>query len=138
MNVLVDTNVIIDWLLFRPKNGKNAEKAMRYLMAKNAEGYITSHSLTDLYFCIRKEFSNAERQKLLRFILSKFSVITEDKADFETVHNEANLEDLEDGLQMQCAKKENLDYIVTENIKDFSASCVKVLSTSEFLDLVGE
>ena len=26
MNVLVDTNVIIDWLLVRPKNGKNAEK----------------------------------------------------------------------------------------------------------------
>ncbi len=138
MNVLIDTNVIIDWLLVRPKNGKNAEKVMRYLMAKNAEGYITSHSLTDLYFCIRKEFSNAERQKLLRFILSKFNVITEDKSDFETVLNEENLEDLEDGLQMHCAKKANLDYIVTENIKDFSVSCVKVLSTSEFLDLAGE
>ena len=31
MNVLVDTNVIIDWLLVRPKNGKNAEKIMRHL-----------------------------------------------------------------------------------------------------------
>ena len=52
--------------------------------------------------------------------------------------NMLNEEDLEDGLQMHCAKKANLDYIVTENIKDFSASSVKVLSTSEFLELAGE
>ena len=101
MNVLIDTNIIIDWLLTQPKNGRNAEKAMRYLMAKNAEGYVTSHSLTDLYFCIRKEFSKSERQKLLQFILSKFNVITEEKSDFETVLSEENLEDLEDGLQRQ-------------------------------------
>lgn len=108
MNVLVDTNVIIDWLLVRPKNGKNAEKTMRYLMAKNAEGYVSSRSLTDLYFCIRKEFSKSERQKLLQFILSKFNVITEEKSDFEAVLSEDDLDDLEDGLQMQCAKKEIL------------------------------
>lgn len=138
MNVLIDINIIIDWLLARPKNGKNAEKAMHYLMAKNAEGYVSSHSLTDLYFCIRKEFSKSERQKLLQFILSKFNVITEEKSDFEIVLGEDDLDDLEDGLQMQCAKKANLDYIITENIKDFSVSSVPVLSTSEFLVLVGE
>ena len=138
MNVLIDTNIIIDWLLAQPKNGRNAEKAMRYLMAKNAEGYVTSHSLIDLYFCIRKEFSKSERQKLLQFILSKFNVITEEKSDFETVLSEENLEDLEDGLQMQCSKKANLDYIITENTKDFSTSFVQALSTSDFLALVGE
>lgn len=138
MNVLVDTNVIIDWLLVRPKNGKNAEKTMRYLMAKNAEGYVSSHSLTDLYFCMRKEFSKSERQKLLQFILSKFNVITEEKSDFEAVLSEDDLDDLEDGLQMQCAKKANLDYIITENTKDFSTSFVQVLSTSDFLALIVE
>ncbi len=138
MNVLVDTNVIIDWLLARSKNGKNAERAMHYLMAKNAEGYVSSHSLTDLYFCIRKEFSKSERQKLLQFILSKFDVIAEEKTDFEVVLSEDDLDDLEDGLQMQCAKKAYLDYIITENKKDFSTSFVQVLSTSEFLALVGK
>ena len=137
MNVLVDTNVIIDWLLAREKNGKNAEKTMRYLMAKNAEGYVTSHSLTDLYFCIRKEFSKEERRSLLKFIIDKFNVITEDRTDFEAVLSEEKLDDLEDSLQMQCARKLNLDYIITENTKDFLNSTVQVLSTAEFLLLVG-
>ena len=136
MRVLVDTNVIIDWLLNRVKNGKDAETAMRYIIAGNAEGYVTSHSLTDLYFCIRKEFSKQDRQKLLRFIVSKFHIISEDEIDFKTVLLEEDLADLEDSLQMQCAKKENLDYIITENIKDFLNSTVKVLSTSDFLSLI--
>ena len=137
MRVLVDTNVIIDWLLNRVKNGKDAETAMRYIIAGNAEGYVTSHSLTDLYFCIRKEFSKQDRQKLLRFIVSKFHIISENEIDFKTVLLEEDLADLEDSLQMQCAKKENLDYIITENIRDFMNSSVKVLSTNDFLKLTG-
>lgn len=35
-----------------------------------------------------------------------------------------NWRDLEDGLQMQSASYEKLDYIVTRNIKDFGTSSV--------------
>ncbi len=58
MNILIDTNIIIDWLLAREKNGKNAEKAMRYILEKNAEGFVTSHSLADLYFASVKNSQN--------------------------------------------------------------------------------
>ena len=85
----------------------------------------------------RKEFSKQDRQKLLRFIVSKFHIISENEIDFKTVLLEEDLADLEDSLQMQCAKKENLDYIITENIRDFMNSSVKVLSTNDFLKLTG-
>lgn len=136
MNVLVDTNIIIDWILAREKNGRNAAFAMRYIMARNANGFVSAHSISDLYFCIRKELSKAERQTLLKFIVSKFEVIPEDKSDFENVLSVEYLDDLEDGLQIQCANKENLDYIITENVKDFSSSLVPAIRTAEFLDLV--
>lgn len=136
MDILVDTNIIIDWLLAREKNGKCAEKAMRYIMSKNAEGFVTPHSLSDLYFCIRKEFSKQDRQRLLRFIVSKLNVIPEEKEDFEKVLLIDELDDLEDGLQMQCAKKANLDYILTENISDFADSSVSAILTVDFLHLV--
>lgn len=136
MNVLVDTNIIIDWILAREKNGRNAAFAMRYIMARNANGFVSAYSISDLYFCIRKELSKAERQTLLKFIVSKFEVIPEDKSDFENVLSVEYLDDLEDGLQIQCANKENLDYIITENVKDFSSSLVPAISTAEFLDLV--
>ena len=43
--------------------------------------------------------------------------------------------DLEDGLQMQCAIEKNLDYIVTHNKKDFSSSKVKAILPEEWIEL---
>ncbi len=50
---------------------------------------------------------------------------------FSTVIHDPNNKDLEDGLQIQCAEKEHVDYLVTENLKDFFGSRVKVLSAGE-------
>ena len=44
-----------------------------------------------------------------------------------------NTEDLEDGLQIQCATKSGLDYIVTRNIDDFKNSSVPAILPSDFL-----
>ena len=41
--------------------------------------------------------------------------------------------DLEDGLQMKCAENAVLDYIVTENLKDFRNSKIPAISIEEVL-----
>ena len=40
---------------------------------------------------------------------------------------------MEDGLQMKCAENANIDYIVTENLKDFTNSTVPSISIDEAL-----
>lgn len=64
------------------------------------------------------------------------NIISEERDDFEEVLSIEKLDDLEDGLQMQCAKKMNLDYILTENIKDFAGSEVQPILTADFLRFV--
>ena len=46
---------------------------------------------------------------------------------------EVTFNDLEDSLQMQCAYREDLDYILTRNIKDFRDSKIKAISPEDFL-----
>lgn len=46
------------------------------------------------------------------------------------------LDDLEDGLQMHCAEKTGLDYIITENAGDFLESVVPAISASDFAELM--
>ena len=43
--------------------------------------------------------------------------------------------DLEDGLQMQCADKEEIDYIVTRNIRDFKMSKVLAIEPEQFIEI---
>lgn len=45
------------------------------------------------------------------------------------------MDDLEDGLQMQCAEHEELDYIVTRNIKDFKQSNIIAVTPEQLLAL---
>ncbi|WP_178841804.1 hypothetical protein [uncultured Treponema sp.] len=44
--------------------------------------------------------------------------------------------DLEDGLQIRCAETNNLDYIITRNIKDFFNSPVPAIEPQKFIKLM--
>jgi len=47
-----------------------------------------------------------------------------------------NFQDIEDSLQIECAAKENLDYIVTRDLGGFNASKVPAVSPQEFLNIL--
>jgi len=69
-------------------------------------------------------------------LCNKFEIIGIDCQMLMAVLNADNFKDIEDGLQIQCAEDEGLDYIVTRNIKDFGMSRVKVLLPEDFLECV--
>jgi len=63
------------------------------------------------------------------------NVIIEDKDTIRTVLMNEKWTDLEDGLQMQCALREELEYIVTRNIKDFQDSSVMPVLPEQLISL---
>ena len=69
-------------------------------------------------------------------LCNHLQIIPEDAAIIKEALNQETWTDLEDGLQMQCAKERNLDYIVTRNIKDFSDSPIQPLSPEDFIEIV--
>ena len=134
--IFVDTNVILDYLI--PSNAFHDEASalIEKCLDGTVRGFASSHSLTDIFYISRKYFSVEERQLFLLMIVSNFTIIPENNADFLSVLSAEGFFDLEDGLQMQCAEKEKVDYIVTENLKDFSFSSVRAVSIKEMLDII--
>ena len=135
MRILVDTNVILDWLMSRSPFYSNAERIMEECLFGDVEGYVASHTITDLFYILRKDFSVEDRKRLLLFICSHFQIIIEDKAAMIEVLRDENCKDIEDGLQMMCASLQNLDFIVTRNISDFQNSIVPAILPENFLTL---
>ena len=135
MRILVDTNVILDWLMSRSPFYSNAERIMKEYFFGNIDGYIASHTITDLFYILRKDFSVEERKQLLLFICSRFQSISEDKAAIVEVLEDERCKDIEDGLQMMCASLQNLDFIIKRNISDFQNSIVPAMLPEEFLTL---
>ena len=134
MRVLLDTNVLLNWLIeSNTKHLESARLVMSCLMDET-EGFVTSHSLTDIFYVLRKYHSDIEmRKKFLMLMVHNFTILTEDKNRFLDSLNDAGFFDLEDGLQMKCAEKANLDFIVTDNLKDFKSSKVPAISIEDAL-----
>ena len=71
MRVLIDTNVILDWLMCREPFHEAARRVMEESMFGDLEGYIAAHSLTDLFYILRKDFDIAKRKSLLMFLCER-------------------------------------------------------------------
>ena len=97
-------------------------------------GYISSHSLSDLFYILRKDKSINERKAIILHLCKFFTIIPEAKDLFISICNNSEWNDLEDGLQMKCAEIENLDYIITRDNKNgFINSPIKTITQEEFL-----
>lgn len=136
IKVLIDTNVVLDWLMVREPNATNAKKIMEQCLFGELEAYITSHSVSDIFYILRKDFSVDKRKDLLCLICEGMQVIPEDRETILEVLHHEEWKDLEDGLQMQCAKKAGLHYIVTQNLKDFQESEVEAVSEERFCGMI--
>lgn len=134
--LFVDTNIFANWLIADNTGHYESSLLIKSCLMGCVAGFVSSHSLTDLFYITRKHFSVEERRLFLQLILSRFNVVEESSDMFSAVLADPNCKDLEDGLQMECAARERVDFIVTENIKDFKFSKVKALSAKDALSMV--
>jgi len=136
MVILIDTNVILDYLLTRQPFMDNADKILNLCLQQECNGYIVAHSVTNIFYILRKNFSASKRKKMLVELCEFIEVAgIQKKQVIDALVNE-DFDDLEDRLQVECARIVNADYIVTRNITDFSASPIPVILPEDFLKKV--
>ena len=114
-----------------------SKSVLESCVSGNITGYIALHSISNIFYILRKRYSTTDRRKLLLDILNLLRIAG---ADHESVINALQREDFsdfEDCLQDECAKQIHADYIVTRNTTDFSVSDIPAItpeSLSKILD----
>jgi predicted nucleic acid-binding protein len=133
MKLLIDTNIILDILLARTPFVQHAEKLVRMIMKGQVQAYLTANSIADIVYIARKTRSLREIELEIIDLLDWIDVIGVDRDDIIEAFN-LGFNDFEDALQSACSEKEQIEYIVTRNKKDFSRSNVVVVDIADFLD----
>ena len=138
MRILADTNVIIDALTSRAPWNKSAERI--FLMAANQtiEMYITASSATDIYYLVRKHLHHTEAAKAVMGKLFSLTGILEVTANDCMDALASAINDYEDAVVEMVARRNDMDYIVTRNIKDYQAGSTKIILPDDFVKLVEE
>lgn len=136
MKVLIDTNVLIDYISLREPFTHDAEKILSLCKDKKIQGCIAAHSIMNAFYILRKQFSVDERRDILKGLSVFLTVIGIDEHKITASLENYDFADIEDCLQTECAKDFSADYIVTRNIKDFQNSMIPPILPDEFLKMV--
>lgn len=122
IRILVDTNVILDYILKREPWQENARQIILACKQKQVIGCVAAHSISNMFFILRKAYNEQERKLILRDVCKLFEIEGIDKNKLLEALDNKNFKDFEDCLQMECAKAFQADYIVSRNISDFENS----------------
>ena len=133
MELLIDTNIILDVLQKREPWFNSSYSIFAACIQGKHRGYVSAHSLSDLFFILRKSHDLQARKNTIILLCTHFTVISESGNDYMSVVQNEMLDDLEDGLQIRCAENYKLDFIITRNIKDFKDSAVPAIEPENFL-----
>jgi len=137
VRVLIDTNIVLDFLLQREPFFQDAEMLFQTIDAGQVTGYITATTLTDIFYISRKHTRSIEQaRQAVSATLNAMAICPIDRDVLESAFN-SGLNDFEDAVQIFSAVAQELDAILTRDTKGFLSSPVPVLSVQELLRQLG-
>ena len=134
--LLIDTNVILDYMTNREPFAEDSRQILHYCAEQRARGYIAAHSITNIFYILRKHFSSTERRKMLNELCELIEICGLQKIQITNALANEEFDDLEDCIQMECAKSVQADYIVTRNVRDFANSTILAVTPGDFLRII--
>lgn len=132
MKLFLDANVVLDLVLKRQSFFDDIAKIVTVSENKNYKLYMSSVTFVTVNY-IACKFADKKNVlnslKMLRVVFDVLSV-TETEIDKALY---SKFSDFEDAVQHYCAVKNNCDYIITRDLKDFKNSEIPVMTPTEFL-----
>jgi predicted nucleic acid-binding protein len=138
VRVLIDTNIVLDFLLQREPFFQDAELLFQEIDAGQVIGYVTATTLTDIFYISRKHTRSTEQaRQAVSETLTAMVICPVDRAVLESAFN-SGLVDFEDAVQIFSAVSQGLDAILTRDNKGFLSSPIPVLSVQDLLQQLGK
>jgi predicted nucleic acid-binding protein len=126
VQVLVDTNIVLDLLLQRESFFQDADLLFQAIDAGQVVGFVTATTLTDIFYISRKHTGSIEKaRQAISEILTAMAICPVNRSVLEAVFR-SGLADFEDAVQIFCAVEQGLDAILPRDATGFLSSSVPV------------
>lgn len=135
MKVLIDLNVMLDFLQKRQPFFEEAARVMDAVLYARAGGVLPAHAITTLYYFLAKGAEKHRVRETLQWLLRTFDIAPSDKETL-TQALALGMNDFEDAVTCVSAVRAGCSYILTRNTADFAASSVPPLAPGQFLELL--
>ncbi len=133
--VLLDTNIIIDLLAKREPFYQEAAKLFSLADKKRAGLFASALSIAKVNDVLLKKKKTEEVKQILRKLKLIVGIISLDEKTINLALNDDELNDFEDALQYFSAIDNNIEIIISRNLKDFENSKIPVMTAKQFIEI---
>lgn len=133
--VFFDINIILDVLQKRIPFYETSASLLAAGETGQIQGYLAAHSITTLFYLIKKGKSTAEARAAITDLLQFLQVAP---VNHRTIEQALNLDyhDFEDAVQMISAVHCGADFLVTRNVKNYKPALLPVLLPVDLLSTI--
>ena len=135
MKLLCDTNVLLDVILHREQFYNASYMALKSCEDESVIGLIADTSLTDLFYITHQATHDHEvSYQALEAALEILAPVSPSAAEIASAIKERH-RDFEDCLLAKIAEKEQCEYVLTRNVKDFEGYSFRAITPADFVNM---
>jgi len=131
-NIFIDTNIILDILSERHPYYDSASALVSKGDYRKIKIYASSVSLVTVDYIITKDTTEKEAREILRKFRVLLEILPCTEKEIDLALN-SDMKDFEDAVQYHIALENDIDCIITRNLKDFKGSKIPVMTAEQFL-----
>lgn len=131
--LFIDTNIVID--LLAKREPFYAQAATLFSMADRGKIklFVSALSFANTNYILLREMKAETARLILRKLKLLVEVTDLNEKILELALNDSDFKDFEDAIQYYSAIENDIDVIITRNLKDFKRSKIPVLTADQCL-----
>jgi predicted nucleic acid-binding protein len=131
--ILIDTNIVLD--LFGKRGPFYQEAAWLFSLAdkKIVNLFVSALTFANVNYVLLKQRKPEETKLILRKLKIIVGVLNLNEKVINLSLNDNDFKDFEDALQYYSAIENDIEVIITRNLKDFQNSKLPVMTAHQFI-----
>jgi predicted nucleic acid-binding protein len=134
--VLLDTNIVIDLLAKREPFYQEAAKIFTLADRKVINLFVSALSFANVNYVLLRQRKPEEAKLILRKLKLLVGVLSLDEKIISLSLNDNEFKDYEDSLQYYSAIENDIEVIISRNLKDFQNSKLPVMTADQFINSI--
>ena len=132
INIFADSDILLDILLKREPFYVSAINMFEAAKSGELNVYASAVCFTNIFYVLRRIAGNQKTKYAIKLLLDNINILSEDEKIVKAALD-SDFSDFEDAMQYYTAKKFNMKFIITRNIKDFKVKDIPVMTADDFL-----
>ncbi|MCI5145875.1 MAG: PIN domain-containing protein [Candidatus Electrothrix sp. AR3] len=130
--IFLDTDVILDLLTERELHFKAAVELFLHIQDKTIRAYTSPVIIANIFYILNRHLGRKEAIQSLIKLKSLVKVLNCGDRVIELALS-SDFKDFEDSIQYYTALENNIDILITQNVKDYKTANITVSTPLEYI-----